>query len=260
MLDNISFLTKQADKNTHTHPPTRPRPGRSKHSVEKLAISQEATMPSPGSVALLTLSVVGNLLPQSVAFRVQPPTAVSTSTTENVNYPWDSRRFDRRHDYHRSDGVLKMTARGGNEQEESAVTRGGFLVSFATVAAGAGTMLGAVGGFPREARATGMLNFPPAKLNNRCVLLVVEVGDECRRRHSAATDDASCVLRVSKVVAAVLWCLVESRSLQVVVCLLGSAVYPGYNVALLILQHQYYYDCAVFWTTFVSCYHCALFF
>lgn len=130
-------------------------------------------MPSPGSVALLALSVVGNLLPHSIAFRVQTPIAVSTSTTENVNYPRDSRHFDRRHHHHpRSDGVVKMTARGENEQEEPAVTRGGFLVSVATVAVGAGTMLGAVGGFPREARASGMLDFPPAKLNNRCVLLV----------------------------------------------------------------------------------------
>lgn len=173
MLDIISFLTKQANKNTYTHLATRPQPGSSKHRVEKLAISQAATMPSPGSViALFALSVVGNLLPQSIAFRVQPTAPASTSTTENVNYARDSRRFDRSHHYHRGDGVVKMTAGGGHEQEEPALTRGGFLVSFATFAAGAGTVLGAVGGFPREARATGMLSFPPAKLNNRCVLLV----------------------------------------------------------------------------------------
>lgn len=190
------------------------------HHSHHLSQETAAAMHSPGFVALVALiSVVGmmNLLPQSVAFciiQVPPTTAVSTSTTENVNYPRDrsssssSRRFDCRHFHHRrGDGAaMKMAGRGGEGQEETAVTRGGFLVSFATIAVGAGTMLGAVGVLPEEASATGMLDFPPAKLNNRCVLISwSKSGDRYYRRHidSSAIKRTllvlliSCLLRLS---------------------------------------------------------------
>lgn len=59
-------------------------------------------------------------------------------------------------------------ARGKGEREEATVSRRDFFGYVATSTFGAAAVLGAVLA-PQEASANGMLDYPPARLNNRCV-------------------------------------------------------------------------------------------
>lgn len=59
-------------------------------------------------------------------------------------------------------------AGGKGEREEATVSRRDFFGYVATSTFGAAAVLGAVLA-PQEASANGMLDYPPARLNNRCV-------------------------------------------------------------------------------------------
>ncbi|CAN0375366.1 unnamed protein product, partial [Ectocarpus sp. 12 AP-2014] len=129
--------------------------------------------PSPNAVAtacLAALFLTGT--PLSSAF-----TTRSTFSNRNINLARSSRP---------AADVPKMTATeepGGHETRDRendadswhtavAVSRGGFFASIATAALGtSAAALGLVLSSPESASANGMLDFPPARLNNRYFLM-----------------------------------------------------------------------------------------